>query len=230
MIQGMVPCSTALSTTHPFQRASLLALMATCLAMMILPGRAHAITQPFFARQQVSSSDLSAFTKWTDLLPRYDEEQAEALEECDEDAETPCMAEQWEALIKKLDGQSRQKQMQAINRFFNQVTYINDIDNWGTDDYWATPHEFMRRGGDCEDYAIAKYISLKRLGWDEQDMRIMIVQDQNLNGQMHAILEVKLGGMAYILDNQATQVIRAAKIYHYQPIYAINETAWWAYL
>ena len=60
-------------------------------------------------------------------------------------------------------------------------------------------------------------------------MRILIVHDQSLNGELHAILEVKTAEGAVILDNQAKEVLPVAQVNHYQPVYAINESKWWAY-
>ena len=52
-----------------------------------------------------------------------------------------------------------------MNRFFNNIRFRSDQKTWGKEDYWALPREFLNRGiGDCEDYAIAKYITLRRLG------------------------------------------------------------------
>lgn len=204
------------SIAVPFVLAVLAMLMAA----------APAMASNYFSASQVSSSDLSAFTKWVSLLPRFEYEQSSIDEQCDDDS---CDSRRWEKMLKEQEGKTVRQQMRAVNDFFNAVKYIEDTDNWGLDDYWATPYEFMARGGDCEDYAIAKYISLKRLGVPEKHMRIVIVQDYNLNGTVHAILEVKVDGKPYILDNQATRVIAESKIYHYQPVYAINEKAWWAY-
>ena len=93
-------------------------------------------------------------------------------------------------------------------------------------DYWAKPAQFFNKSGDCEDYAITKYISLVHLGFDKKDMRIVIVQDLNLKVP-HAVLVVYLDGKALILDNQIKQVVSASRITHYKPIYSINETKWW---
>ena len=87
----------------------------------------------------------------------------------------------------------------------------------------------MKRGGDCEDYSITKYISLKRLGVPETAMRIVILQDNNLGGIMHAVLHVRVSGKNYILDNQSSSVTAEEDIFHYRPIYAINRSAWWTY-
>jgi predicted transglutaminase-like cysteine proteinase len=205
-------------------RVTRLGSMGLLCLLAMLPMTGHAAS---LSGAQVSSSDLSAFTKWAGVLARYDEQKETADADCKDDS---CNSRQWEKMLAEAKGKPVQKQMQLVNDFFNKFTYINDPDNGGGEDYWATPYEFMARGGDCEDYAIAKYISLKRLGVDESHMRIMIVQDFNLNGEMHAILEVKDKEQAFILDNQAAQIIAEKKIYHYQPLYAINEQLWWAYM
>ncbi len=182
----------------------------------------------FLRVNPVSSTDISAFTKWTSLFPRYEREKNDPYNGCTDGKR--CLPREWDALLEKLQGQPEMKQLQAVNDFFNKnVPYVEDIVNWGVEDYWSTPYEFMARGGDCEDYAIAKYFSLKRLGIPESRMRLMIVQDFNLGGEMHAILEVRVNGTPYILDNQAAQVISEAEIFHYQPLYAINQENWWAY-
>ena len=58
----------------------------------------------------------------------------------------------------------RARRSRAVNRFVNGWAYRADADNYGRSDYWATPLEFFRRSGDCEDYVIAKYRSLRLLG------------------------------------------------------------------
>ncbi len=101
--------------------------------------------------------------------------------------------------------------------------------NWGVEDYWETPYEFLTVSGDCEDYAISKYYTLRNLGIPASRLRIIIVQDLNLGGVIHAILGIYDGKDMWVLDNQIKQVILARKIYHYRPIYGINEEGWWAY-
>lgn len=196
---------------------------------LVVPAEALSkIPNAFFTTRQVASEDLSAFTKWTAVLPRYEAAKKAMDERCAKDAED-CPAAKWEALLKEQQGKPIKQKLDAVNRFFNAVTYIEDSANYGAVDYWATPYEMMERGADCEDYAIAKYISLKRLGVPERDMRIMIVQDNNLGGIMHAVLQVSVDNTRYLLDNQATKVTTVNEIYHYRPIYAINEQQWWAY-
>ncbi len=225
----MVDClhKTRITTCQTlFPKRMMAASILLFAVFLMLPGMAHAISNPLLSSQQTSSGDLSAFTKWTSLMPRYNREKAEADKQCKDD---DCDARRWERMLSEQSGNSLEAKLDAVNDFFNDIKYVEDKDNLGVEDYWQTPYEFMSRGGDCEDYAIAKFISLKRLGVPESSMRIIIVQDNNLGGIMHAVLEVKSGGERYLLDNQASSVTNEANIYHYRPIYAINSRSWWAY-
>ena len=118
------------------------------------------------------------------------------------------------------------EKLSRINREINASDYIIDMVNWGMEDYWETPFEFFVRSGDCEDYAIAKYMTLKQAGVSPSSMRIVVLQDNNLR-LLHSVLVVSDHGVNYILDNQIQQVVKDSSIHHYAPIYSINETRWW---
>lgn len=212
----------------PLQNRALLPLLLifSLSAAVLQPEPVRAIASPFLSAQQVDFADITPFTRWTAVMPRYAEQNTVALNTCLGEG---CLNKQWEILLKGLAGASRSEQVEAVNRFFNEMPYITDEDNYGVTDYWQTPYELMERGGDCEDYVIAKYVSLKRLGVPENALRILVVRDDTLGGTVHALLEVKVDGEALILDNQTTQVVSAKQLYHYRPVYAINESKWWSY-
>lgn len=204
------------------------ALMLTGLAMS--PARAG-----LFGSTEVRRTSLSAFTKWEDMLSR---ERRGGLElpadtsplarsgACRPDSPIGCARPGWEAVVAGLRSGDRMAQVRAVNATMNRYRYITDPENWGVPDYWATPRQFLQRDGDCEDYAIAKYMALKALGFAPATMRIVIVQDLNL-GVPHAVLSLDLDGRELILDNQIQDVLPDTAIVHYRPIYSINETAWW---
>lgn len=121
------------------------------------------------------------------------------------------------------------QQLVAVNKWGNAHPYIEDNINWGMEDYWETPREFVDISGDCEDYAISKYYLLRAAGFSADDLRIIILEDLNLGGIIHAVLGVYVNDVLYILDNQSREVMEALSIYHYRPIFGINEQAWWAY-
>ena len=98
---------------------------------------------------------------------------------------------QWETLIKSAGEDNEWQMINRVNQFFNQIHYVSDAHLWGEIDYWATPTEFLRaNAGDCEDFAIAKYYTLKAMGMDESKMRLNHVTI-NATGEAHMILLVQ---------------------------------------
>jgi predicted transglutaminase-like cysteine proteinase len=172
-----------------------------------------------FGSTEVHSSNLKMFPKWRSTLQRFEEE----LKSCDSGQ---CKKKQWQAVIDGLRGKDLMTQLREINTEMNDKRYITDPVNWNLPDYWATPFQFLRKNGDCEDYAISKYMALRDLGVAVEDMRIVVLNDLNLR-IAHAVLAVYVNGKPYILDNQISKVVPATSIRHYQPVYSINENGWW---
>lgn len=206
--------------------------LATAVVLGALrPSPAAAVTaEPsFFNTKEIKSTNMKPFKKWTAAVARYQEEKAKAGKiagDCKAQVFNRCHYERWLKFLISLKGKSKAEQVKAVNDFMNKAKYITDQSNWGQKDYWEAPGEFIARFGDCEDYAIAKFMSLALLGFTDDEMRIVAVKDLNLKVG-HAILIVFLDGKPYVLDNQIKQVIAADKVHHYQPVYSINMTAWW---
>ena len=178
-----------------------------------------------FDTKEIESVNLKPFFKWTGMLDRF-RTKLSLQENCTPSATKKCHVKEWRDFLSSLKDKDISIKLREVNKYMNEAEYILDIINWGVQDYWATPFQFFVKDGDCEDYAIAKYMSLKELGVSENDMRIVVLQDNNL-GVMHAVLAVLTGDEALILDNQISQVVSANKIHHYSPIYSINEHHWW---
>ena len=181
---------------------------------------------PLFGSREFRNANLVPFQKWTAMLLREFGERPVYDGPCTARRFNRCHLQEWRALVRTLDGRAAQDQLAAVNEFMNRAPYVTDMANYGVPDYWASPLEFLGKDGDCEDYAIAKYFSLKALGVPGDRMRIVVVDDLNLKVP-HAILVVYLEGRALILDNQIPNVVPAERIRHYRPIYSINEESWW---
>ena len=201
--------------------AAALALAATLSAA---PVQAAGIQ--LFGTKEISSTKLEKFEKWTDALARYAKEEPNELAKCAITPTEACHTAKWRIFLNKLQNHPKLEQLDYVNKYLNQYAYTIDPVNYGKKDYWATPKQFMYRTGDCEDYAISKYVSLLHLGWPQEQMRIVVLQDLNLNTP-HAILVVYLDGQALVLDNQIPQVIDSSRIKHYKPIFSINADRWW---
>ncbi len=190
---------------------------------------AHAATPTLFNKQESSSSNLRPFKKWLSMLEKYESDSyhIEPGSLCIKSTASSCIWDEWNRFLGSLSKTTFLKKINKVNSFINNKSYIVDPINWGMKDYWATPLQFNQKNGDCEDYAIAKYISLKAVGIPADRMRIVILNDQNLE-LLHAVLAVYgEDGKIYILDNQIPRVIQHSEIYHYVPIYSINEHRWW---
>jgi len=184
-------------------------------------------TPSFFNSKETRSTNLKPFKKWNGAMDRYTKEKAtQEKGDCNAKEFNKCHYDEWAKFLDTVKGKDKMAQLKAVNKQMNKAKYIIDKTNWGKKDYWATPGEFMACFGDCEDYAITKFMSLKRLGFDAAKMRVVAVKDMNLKVG-HAILVVFLGDKPYILDNQVKIVVEARKIRHYRPVFSINEKAWW---
>lgn len=140
--------------------------------------------------------------------------------------ERRCIPAAWTNFLNGIRKLPRRAQIDAVNQWANARPYVEDIKNWGVSDYWETPAEFLDHGGDCEDYAIAKYFSLVRLGFSPDDLRIVIVDDTNMN-VFHAVLAVREEGTVWLLDNQLPRVAPMDVAVQYVPVYSLNEHGWW---
>jgi predicted transglutaminase-like cysteine proteinase len=173
-----------------------------------------------FQTYELHSANLVAFPKWRDMLVRFEQE----LVECTPDR---CRLDEWQQLVASLRGRNPLIQLKLINKAVNQHRYIEDWANWDLADYWETPLQFLdRSGGDCEDFAIAKYLALRAAGMPADAMRIVIVHD-HARQRMHAVLAAYVRGRALILDSLYDAIVEADAIDHYEPIYSINERGWW---
>ena len=229
--QSFHPSSTAAPTRRLLYRTiAFLVVLLFGTAMNSGPATATygaAATSPsLFGYREVQSSKLFLFPKWRGALSRHFNEAKLQDAACTETAFNRCHLRQWKKFLRGLRGIDRISQIKAVNFFFNRHPYIIDPKNYGVPDYWATPFQFLTRDGDCEDYAITKYFSLRSWGFSAESMRIVVLQDLNLN-TAHAILIVFMGKKALVLDNQVATVVDATSILHYRPIYSINEKHWW---
>ena len=141
--------------------------------------------------------------------------------------------EAWDSMIESSKNESLLNKIKNVNDFFNQITYKTDAAHWKQKDYWATPFEFMGTGaGDCEDYAIAKYFSLVKLGIPDDKLRITYVIYKKTNSrfeQAHMVLTYyhKTGAEPVILDNINRTLQLASKRNHLKPVYSFNASGLW---
>ena len=130
----------------------------------------------------------------------------------------------WEQVSHVKHNLTALEKLTHVNNFFNRLVFKSDKANWGMKDYWSSPIEFLiRNAGDCEDYAIAKYLTLIKMGMDAEKLRITYVKATNL-GQAHMVLAYyeTLDQVPLILDNINSNILPASQRTDLSPVYSFN--------
>ncbi len=137
--------------------------------------------------------------------------------------------EKWRALVSRANRMTERDKLTAVNRFFNKMRFISDRRHWNVEDYWATPAEFMiTNGGDCEDFSIAKYFTLRSMGVKSEKLRLIYVKALSLN-QAHMILAYYSAPESepLILDNLDKKIKPGSRRKDLVPVYSFNGDYLW---
>ena len=135
----------------------------------------------------------------------------------------------WRHLIASHRDQPLPLQLAAVNDFINRLHFEDDILHWQREDYWATPIEtLVTQGGDCEDFALAKYATLRELGVADACLRLVYVKAQTLN-KAHMVLtyQCQREDPAWVLDNLNPQILTTQQRDDLVPVYSFNKTGLW---
>ena len=206
------------------------ALFAALALLHALPAEARSYPNIFGSKEIASqnwSVKTSAIANWVAMLKRWSNGAP-----CESNT---CTSKGWNALVAKVKAAGDpMAQIRTANQLMNdpaQHPYIEDINNWGKTEYWATAFQFLKKSGDCEDFSIAKYMLLKAAGYPVENMRIVAVRIRSLGGIGHAILVVYQPDSAYVLDNRVPSVLKEPLVRtEFQPAISMNEQFWWVHL
>ena len=142
----------------------------------------------------------------------------------------------WRELLTTSSGGPEATKLKRVNEFFNQkVQFEDDSKIWGVQDYWATPLEVLGRGeGDCEDFAIAKYVTLRLMGVPSSKMRLTYVKAR-LGGPQSQIVQAHMVLSYYqapedeplILDNLISDIRPASRRPDLTTVFGFNAEGLW---
>lgn len=201
------------------------------LAMIALCGVARAQSLADTPMIPVTSAmgDYGANGRWNAVMARFAEQQGNRTLQCVAGTDpAQCPAAHWAALVAALSKMPLRDRVLRVNAEFNNVPYIPAEQNWGDPSYWETPYEFLAKGGQCQDYAIAKFLALVQSGVPESALRFVVVHD-SVSQLDHAITLVNVDGEDLVLDNQVDDVLPASSVTRYTPYYSLNGTGIWVY-
>ena len=142
--------------------------------------------------------------------------------------------QRWQNLGKTAAGMNDLDKLRSVNSFFNQVPSVSDLEHWHKQDYWATPLEMLAsNGGDCEDFAIGKYFTLRELGVPDERLKITYVKAQ-LGSSKQSVAHMVLTYYAtpeaepLVLDNLNGAIKLAHERLDLTPLYSFNARGLWA--
>jgi predicted transglutaminase-like cysteine proteinase len=176
-----------------------------------------------FGLDSIAVAGGEILTKWSQVAAGIAADR-DVLRRCREAAAT-CSTAAQKLLAVIAEGQAHEGRARigVVNRAINlAIKPMSDLAQWGVVDRWSPPLETLASGrGDCEDYAIAKYVALGEAGLGEDDLRLIIVHDPGL-GEDHAILAVRDGEKWLLLDNRRLVLLEDHELRGVQPLFALN--------
>jgi predicted transglutaminase-like cysteine proteinase len=180
-------------------------------------------TMPWF------SGDI--FEKWNSIKAAIDAEH-DILAHCREDMQDcPRAARKFLTVIAAGLAQTGRARIGVINRAINlAIEHMSDLEQWGVDERWSPPLETFATGrGDCEDYAIAKFVALVEAGIPPEDVRLVIVRDRAANDG-HAVAAVHVDDGWVLLDNRWLALVDDDKMRRMVPLFVIDHDGVRTYL
>jgi predicted transglutaminase-like cysteine proteinase len=176
----------------------------------------------------ISVSMLSAggvLEKWLEVERKLDDERVQlALCDGDRDRCVSPAALRFLAIVDQARARHGRARLGGINRAINlAIRPMSDLAQYGVIDVWSSPLVTFESGaGDCEDYAIAKFVALGLAGISPDDLRIVILRD-SLSGEDHAVAAVRLDGRWLILDNRRMAMVEDIDVRQFQPRFVIDQ-------
>jgi predicted transglutaminase-like cysteine proteinase len=163
--------------------------------------------------------------KWLGVERKLDDERVQlALCDGDRDRCASPAALQFLAIVDNAKAREGRARLGEINRAINlAIRPMSDLAQYGAIDVWSSPLvTFTNGAGDCEDYAIAKFVALRQTGISPEDLRIVIMRD-TVHGEDHAVAAARLDGHWLTLDNRRMAMVEDAYVRNYRPLFVIDQ-------
>lgn len=139
----------------------------------------------------------------------------------------PAQANSWPAFQRQATRLSEADKVAAINAYFNRnLRYVREVG-----DNWSSLEDSLAQGnGDCEDFAIAKYSALRRLGVPGSRLSLLLVK-MRIGGPTSKIIDTHMvvqytpaQGTPVILDNALQEMLPLQERSDLRPIYRLDHT------
>jgi len=186
-------------------------------------GRADSYDEPF-GLSTATVTKGAVLEKWLNLEREVDDERL-VLRMCEENRAS-CQSRAALKLLaivdsgRTLEGRAR---LGTINRAINLILKpVSDLALYGAEDVWSPPLATLAIGaGDCEDYAIVKFVALQEAGVSPDDLRIVILRDDHRE-EDHAVVAARLDGNWLMLDNRHMAMVEDHDVRRYRPVFLVD--------
>jgi predicted transglutaminase-like cysteine proteinase len=160
--------------------------------------------------------------KWRAVEVDIDREQ-QILARCTVHEVCPVVAQSLLNIVAEGTGRSGLARVGLINRAVNlSIMPTSDETQWGVADHWSPPFETLQtHRGDCEDYAIVKYLGLLQAGLSHDDVKVVILRNL-LPKEDHAVVAARVDGQWRILDNRRLALVRDTQMIGSVPIFVLD--------
>ena len=135
----------------------------------------------------------------------------------------------WQNVVDKNRNETDLTKLEVANQLVNENRFLDDLTLWDAEDYWATPIElFGVRAGDCEDFTLAEYFTLRAMQIDEEKPRVIYVNALNLE-QAHMVLGYygTPDAEPLVLDNLVRSIKPASMRPDLEPVYTFVGSSLW---
>jgi predicted transglutaminase-like cysteine proteinase len=180
-------------------------------------------TTPLFGMDTEPLIGGTVLEKWSRAKAEIARE-FEAVDRCRASGACPADVQRLIDLTAEGAGRGGRARVGLINRTVNRaISPVSDEAQWGVPDYWSAPFETLRSGrGDCEDYAIVKYLALLEAGISKDDVKIVILKNVFPN-EDHAVLAVRVDFEWLILDNRTLTLVRDMDLTRAIPEFVLDQ-------
>jgi predicted transglutaminase-like cysteine proteinase len=178
-----------------------------------------------FGRNVVPAPEGSYSAKWR-LVRDQITRDASLVNSCrNEPNQCPsAAASKFAAVITEALAYGGRARLAAINRLINHaIRRASDFVAFGEDDHWAAPIEAFSVGrGDCEEFAIAKYVALSEVGWPASDLRLVIGLDTSIHRE-HMVVGARHEGRWLVLDNRSNILAEDRNLGRFAPLFVLDQ-------
>lgn len=187
-----------------------------------MPAQMAGTAEPFgLAVTPVTEGEV--LNKWNGVIAEISAESG-ILTRCG-DAVVPCQpaAQKFLAVIAEGRSHDGRARFGIVNRDVNlAIIPTSDFTQWGETDHWSAPLVTFESGrGDCEDYAIAKYVALEQAGVSASDLRLVILRDL-ATGEDHAVVTARFDEKWFVLDNRRLVMLEDIEMQHVLPLFVLD--------